>query len=828
MLSVERRKRKDGSIMYQLVPVAPRVERMRKLYRSTTPHICIERYRIVTEFYQEHEELTGILKRARCFHAVCEKIPVRIGEEEVIVGAQSGRYKAAALYPENGLDWLIAEAKSGLITTRPLDPYYFEEEDKEYFLNTIDYWKKNKMNAKFLAYLPEAYEQHKYNCVTMFGFAGSGSGPVGHFCTGYDTAIRKGFAAIKAEADAKISELEAAALPGTTVNQYNFYRAVSIVCDGMILLTKRYAALAREMWENETRPDRKKELALMAETLEHTMEHPARNFIEALQCLYLYQTCLCLDANMHGISFGRVDQYLGDFYDRDVSNGTLTPEYGQELLDLFYLKVAEMNRPWDAEGTKASPGYTSGQLMTLGGQKEDGTDATNAVTYMMLQSSGRLLLHSPPQALRIHPGTPPELWEAAIETTKRAGGVPSFENDSVIIPSLMSRGHTLESARNYCLIGCVEPGGCGNEWPASGGDGADSYWNIVGALFLAINNGHYPWGIFGTGIRWDENTENDHTAPATGYLYDMTDFQQVLDAFKTQVEYFVRWHVTCTNVFEYVAREYLPQPVVSATMKGCMEKGMDVTYGGAEFNSSGIAGVGIGNVGDSLHMIKHLCFDTGKCTTRELYDALKNNWKGYEDLHDYIVHEAPHYGNGIDEVDQWTAWAAQVFADAVNRCSGPRGRFSAGLYPITTNIMYGKLSPATPDGRCDGEPLADGISPVQQMDVNGPTAVLASVSKINQVDYPNGTLLNMKFHPSAVSNAEGIRKLSQLIDTYFELGGMEVQINIVNAETLRDAQANPDSYKDLVIRVAGFSTYFVELHAESQNDIIHRTELQLG
>jgi formate C-acetyltransferase len=227
-------------------------------------------------------------------------------------------------------------------------------------------------------------------------------------------------------------------------------------------------------------------------------------------------------------------------------------------------------------------------------------------------------------------------------------------------------------------------------------------------------------------------------------------------------------------------------------------------------------------------MIKHLVFDTKKCTAQELYDALKNNFVGYEQLHAYIKNDAPHYGNGVEEVDKWTAWAAEVFADAVNSCTGPRGRFSAGLFPITTNIMFGKITPATPDGRLSGEPLADGISPVQQMDTNGPTAVIASVSKINQVKYPNGTLLNMKFHPSSVQNPEGVKKLSELISTYFDLGGMEVQINVVNAATLKDAQSKPNDYKDLVIRVAGFSTYFVELHNEAQNDIIRRTELQIG
>ena len=446
---------------------------------------------------------------------------------------------------------------------------------------------------------------------------------------------------------------------------------------------------------------------------------------------------------------------------------------------------------------------------------EDGTDATNAVTFMMLQSAGRLLLHDPPQALRIHKNTPPELWEAAIETTKRVGGIPTFENDDVIIPALMSRGHSLESARNYTLIGCVEPGGCGNEWPACGGIGVDTYFNLVNTFVLAINDGY--------SVIPGQEPRKERCGLPTGYLYEMESFDQVLDAFKKQTEFFVKWFASCINAFEYVAREVLPQPVVSATMRGCMEKGMDVMYGGAEYNSTGIAGVGIGNVADCLAIIKHLVFDEKICTARELYDALINNWEGYEELRSYIKNKAPHYGNGNPEVDKYAKWAAGVFADAVNSCTGPRGRFSAGLYPVTIHVVFGKMTMATPDGRLAGEPLADGISPVQQMDKNGPTAILVSVSQIDQGQFPNGTLLNMKFHPNCLNGQDGILKLTNLIRTYFDMGGMEVQINVVSAETLRDAQKNPDNYKDLVVRVAGFSAYFIE-HVEAR-DLIRRTEL---
>ncbi|MDR0812687.1 MAG: hypothetical protein LBO63_01600 [Oscillospiraceae bacterium] len=813
--------------MHTFKPVTPRVEKMREKYRETLPELCLARYRLITEFYKENTDIIGILKRAKCFRHICENIPVRIDDDEIIVGAQSGKFKAAALYPENGIEWLISEAKTGLISTRKLDPYIMSDEDRDYFLETADFWTNENMGAKFRAYMPEAYKPYMGNPATFVGFRGSGTGPVGHFCTGYHNAIKKGFAAIKAEADAHVKEYEDAGLPTGTLEKYNFYRSISIVTEGMITLTKRYAALAEELAAAETRPGRKAELEMMADTLNHTMDKPARSFLDAVQCIYMYQTCLCLDSNLHGISFGRIDQYLGDYYTADVESGKLTPEFAQELMDLFYIKVAEMNKPWDAIGTEANPGYTSGQLMTLGGVKADGTDASNPVSYMMLQTCGRLYLHSPPQALRIHKGTPPELWEAAIETTKRCGGVPTFENDDVIIPALMDRGLSLTSARNYCLIGCVEPGGCGDEWPACGGDGNDSYWNIVGAFMLALNNGRNPMS-FGGGPGWDDGPETDCVAPQTGYFYNMKTFDELLAAFKTQVEFFVRWHVVATNLFEYVAREYLPLPVVSATMDGCMESGRDVMYGGARYNSTGISGVGIGNVGDSLQMIKHLVYDTKKCTARELYDAIKHNWAGYEELRDYIKNSAPHYGNGNAEVDKWTAWAAGVFSDAVNSHTGPRGRYSAGLYPVTTNIAFGKMTPATPDGRSAHEPLADGISPVQQMDVNGPTNVLLSVSQINQRNYPNGTLLNMKFHPTSLSGQDSIAKLSDLLQTYFRLGGMEVQINVINSDVMKSAQDKPGEFKNLVVRVAGFSTYFIELHTDAQNDLIRRTELQLG
>jgi formate C-acetyltransferase len=569
-------------------------------------------------------------------------------------------------------------------------------------------------------FMPDYLQKHAMNGVTMYGlFGDSGQqcgSPVGHFCGNFNNLLDNGLGAIRKEALERMKKLEEDGIFGSSIDQYQFYRAVSIVTGAMITLTKRYAKLAEEKAAAERDPDRKKELLDMADTLNWCMENPARGFQDAVQMIYMYQTCMCLDACMHGISFGRLDQYLGRYYDRDLAAGRITQARAQEILDLFYLKVAEMNKIWSYGATKSGPGYTSGQLMTLGGVDKDGKDATNAVTFMMLQSAGRLVLHDPPQALRIHKGTPDKLWEAAIETTKIAGGVPTFESDDVIIPALMSRGLPLESARNYTLIGCVEPSGCGDEWPACGGSGTESYMNLPNAVLLAINDGYYASPFFG-----GKNPPMRGGLP-TGFLYEMETFEEVLEAFKKQTEFFVKLHANCTNAFEYLAKQILPLPVASCTIDGCMEKGADVMWGGARYNSTGISGVGIGNVADSLYMIRHLCFDTKKCTTRQLYDALMNNWAGYEELQRYIKNQAPHYGNGIQEVDGYAGWAAGVFADACNACTGPRGRFSAGLYPVTTNVIFGQMTSATPDGRSAGTPLADGISPVQQMDLNGPTS----------------------------------------------------------------------------------------------------------
>ena len=808
--------------MYQFGPISPRVAANRDRYRNSIPPIDIDRYRIVTDFYKSHRNLTGILKRAYNFKNMCEKMPLRVEDDELIVGTYVGQYHAAAIYPENSVDWLIDVIETYNFRDRHQDPYCMAEEDRQYFLDTIDFWRQECLDAKVEPYLPERYKNElalNECCMSVGSHIG---GPIGHFCANYDRAVKEGFKKTRDIAAQRVEELEAKGIEGDEADSYNFYRAVVIVCDGIILFAKRYSAYCAELAKKCENPTRKAELEQIADNLSNCIENPARNYWEAMQTVWFYQMCIMMDANLHGTSVGRIDQYVGWYLEDELAAGTITREFAQELMDLYVLKVAELNKIGHEHMSMAVPGYTSGQLITVGGTDREGNDATNTATYLLLETGARLLLHDPPMALRTHPNMPYSLWECAIETTKRAGGVPSFYSDPVCVEMLQQKpGHglSLEDANDYTLIGCVEPSGWGNEWSASGTTGGfEAYFNLVNGLHMAINNGVNP-------MPTRDGQPRPQTGPATGYLYEMESMDEVLDALTKQMEYWFHWDETIVNLFENIARKELPQPLVSALMVGCMESGRDAMDGGAKYNGNGLTGVGLGNVIDSLNIIDQLCFKTKKYTTRELYDAYMANWEGYEEMQAYINNEVVRYGNGDSEADKYASWFSHMICSIGNKLNGHRGYFGMGTWPVTMNVLYGYSTWATPDGRNAGKPLADGISALQEMDVNGPTAVLASVATMDHAEYHNGTLLNMKFHPSSVNTDEGVEKLANLIKAYFfEMGGMQIQLNVVSADTMRAAQKDPENYKDLVVRIAGFSAYFVEVYEDAQNDLIRRTE----
>ncbi len=808
--------------MYELKPISERIQHIRELYRTTEPAISISRYKLLTEFYQNNQQLNGVLKRAYVYKYICDNLEIDIHDHEMIVGGHAPTYRGAAMFPENAGDWIKQEFGDGTISTRDIDPYIVDEQDKQYVLDTIDYWCENATSKMVQAYMPPGYMPHADNFVTTYGHMPPCESPVGHFIVGHQKVLDRGLLSIKEEADQRMAEMDERGI-GPDIDKYDFYRGISVTLEGAINLANRYSQLAAEKAAECSDPVRKAELEKISETMAWVPAHPARTFFEAAQCVFFYQMLVTLDAQLHGTSFGRIDQYLGRYYEKDLKDGLITAEEGQEIIDFLILKIAEQNKPWGYMPTRSGPGYTSGQLVTLGGVDSRGEDATNDVTYMVLQASARLVLHSPPLSLRVHEGTPDELWQAAIETTRRCGGVPTFESDAAIIPALQKRGLSIEDARNYGLVGCVEPAGCGMEWPQCGGTGTESYFLIPNALLMAINNGINP-------MRFPGAPEPTQTGLPTGYLYEMESFEEVKQAYRKQVEFFAQWHVDNVSSFQYVMRWNQPVLIASAGIEGCMESGRDVMNRGAKYTNIGIAAIGVGNVADGLAAIKYLCFDTKKVTTREFYDAMMANWQGSEraeEIHAMILNEVPHYGNGDEYVDELGAYGAHVFADAFNGKEAYNGTFHAGAYPVTAHVMFGGMSYAGPDGRYIGDSFSDGISGVQGRDINGPLAVLSSVEHLDSSRFSNGMLLNMKFHPSAVNSEDSKKKLVDVMKTYLvDMKGMEMQLNIVSTETMKAAREKPEEYKDLVVRIAGFSAYFVEISEEAKDDLIARTEME--
>ena len=804
-----------------LTPVSDRVRRLREKYRSTRPAVCTARLQLVTEYYREHLGEPGLILRAGCFKYLCENMPVAVREDEVIVGNVAVPYRGSALYPEGGgIAWLRDEIQSGALFRRTLEPYDISDEDAKTVCECADFWEHNSNAGRVDACCPDGLMDILGNGVLRHRGRGGRmhGGPVGHFCTNYDKMLRRGFADVRREAQERLDALEGNVF-GDDMDKYQFYRAIVTVCTGAITYAERCEKAVRRAADEAVDPARRAELLETAECLGHLFKNPVRSFREAVCALFLYQTLLILDGNLHGMSWGRIDQYLGRYYEADLASGALTPETAQELTDMFFLRVAEMNRVNPERITSSSGGYTSGQMMTLGGVTSQGEDASNAVSLMMLRASARLMLHDPTMTLRVSDKTPDALMTLALECCRHVGGIPFFENASVVSPMLMEEGHDERSARNYCIIGCVEPAGCGDEWPAPGGSGGESYFNLANVLIHAINDGVNPVPIPG-------NAPGKCTGLHTGYLYEMRSYEDVLRAYAAQLDFYVRWQVTMTNMFEYAARDTVPVPIVSAMMDGCMEKGMDCMRGGAKYNSTGVAGVGLGTAADSLNVIRELVFERRECTARELDVAILNDWQGYEGLREKAKNEVSHYGNGDARADEAAQWIARVWCGSLGKYTGPRGGYKAGLWSIARHVADGPVTNATPDGRRRGDVLSDGISPVQGMDKHGPTALLRSVASINHGACRNGTLLNMRFHPSAMKTEEDRRKLAAMLRTYFAMGGMEVQLNIVSTAAMREAKREPERYRDLVVRVAGFSAYFVELHPGLQDEIIRRTELE--
>ncbi len=826
--------------MFEFAPVSDRIRNLRKKRDAFTEggliKINTERTKIYTDYYRDHPNEQPLLKRSGALLSWAQKREINVFDDDIFVGTPGPDERSMSIYVDTSTSWIkgITDEKTFKEAWQSGGAVTMTDEQREILLEAAEVWKDCTISRVFEGVMTEDMWDGFGNGSVIGGlskydkgYMGVGATMQGHYIGNFDKAVKVGFGEVRRQALEKIQEHKGKIF-GDWAKKQVFYNAVVRVCDAAILLSKRYAQACRDKAEGTADAARKAELLQMADSLDWIMENPARTYWEGLQVHIFYELMLATDCQQHGQSMGRVDKHVGHLLEKQLAEKTITQEQAQEYTDAFLLRLCDiivvhggmLNNKHVIELNKAGMNAymsiysgmtaTGGIVLTLSGSKPNGEDDSNAATYCFLQTYGRMNLTDPTVALRVHKNTPPELWRLGIESSKICGGMPQFQNDHVIVPALIKSGFSFEDAYNYGIVGCVEPGGDGNEWSASGNNGSESVWNVVNVLQLVINGGVNP--------------TTGKTALPCKKLYEYDSFEEIKETFEKEMDYCLNWAVSYASMYELAYSQNFPCIVASSMMEGCLESGKDATEGGAKYNRTGLTMCGTANVADGLMAIKKLCFDDKTVTLREMYDALQANWVGYEQLRQTIINEVPHYGNDIEEVDELASWALGLFGTLLQQKEGPRGHYCGGTFTVTAHMYFGAVTGATPDGRKAGEPIADAISSRQGYDKCGPTAYLCSASKLPHLELGNGDALNIRFTPTAVSGAEGAEKLKNLIDTYFKMGGMEVQFNVVGTEKLKEAQQNPLEYKDLVVRIAGFSTYFVTLSKSTQDDFITRTE----
>ncbi len=813
--------------MYTFKPYTERVARLRDAVRDRLMVADSEKARLQLEARKKYFKYPPLLQKPFISLYVLERMPLNLHEDEYFFGSLGTKGWGAA----NGTGWMTVDIENtwpiledGLHHAPEDDPFYSHQRmaiapDELKKLREITK-EKSVLDGGFGApfWVPDGAEK-------LFALQANPSGkkggwpillPPGHLTPGYQNIIRQGYAAIRKQAQDWMDEREGNIM-GDDIGKYMFYKAATVACDGAITLTRRYADLARELAEKASDPAKKAEYLSRADSLDHIATETPRTFWEACQMALIYDVFLKSDNDPGVTSLGRFDQYTWPFLKADLEAGRITLDEAQELVDGFFLKINTFYGGGFGKNARTTGIGVSYQHTTIGGTvPETGECAVNPITYMVLETMARLDLHDPTISMRVTKDTPKKLWDCAMAASARVGGLPLLQNDEVIIPSLQRElGFTLEDARNFAIIGCQEVTGSGNDYPAPNGSAMGHngiFWAI--ALVMAINNGINPIN----GAQCPKNL-------CSGSLTEMESMDDVRAAFEKICRWMLTWSATLNNVTEHEYPRLYVYPNLSISVEGCMEKGKDVSSGGAKYNSYGGTATGLATTADSLTALKYIVFDKKIATREEFLNAILANWEGYEVLRQRVLNEVPHYGNDDPYADVEMKYVMDLYYNITRGFSTCRCKvYKCGTFGASDHVVQGEITWATPDGRKTGDPIADACSPAQGRDTNGPTSVFSSAVNFEHGHYMDGMALNLKIHPSSLQADEGVDKLEDMTKTYFEQGGMEIQYNVVSAETLRKAQANPEEYHNLVVRIAGFSAYFVDMTTEMQNDIISRAE----
>ena len=763
--------------------------------RSVVPAICIERAKIVTESYKQSEGMPYIIRRASALKDLLEQMTIFIDEYELVVGNHGSSSRAALIFPEFGT---FSKEELDLMPVRKVDTLQISEEDKNTLLNDIyPYWETRCTDSYIRDYVDKEIMDVLDSPYRVFNPLSRARSGYGHYLPNIENIIHIGFKGIEEKIQKLIEE------KGSS----DFYEAVLIVCEAVKKFQNRYSKLAYEMAEKEVDENRKQELLLIGDACSRVPYYPAQSFHEALQSYWFTILIDYCGQNGSAISGGRVDQIFYPYYKHDLEENKIDEEDVKELLAAFWVKHSDIIKAGTYSSARNNGGFATTINVVVGGVDKDGNDAVNELSYICLDVEKMIFNSEPNTSIRLSSKNPDAFIRKALNVlVENEGGKLPYFNDDIIIPALLMDGYSLEDARNYAIVGCVEPTGYGNTM----GRTNSCYFNLSKCLELALFDGVCQMS-------------NVQMGPKTGNVF--TCFDDVFTAYKKQVEYFVEMMVKSLNGIEQIHKQYGQHIYCSILLDGCLESGLDCTSGGAKYDFAGVQGVGMVDVADSLTVIKSLVFDKQLFTLEHIKECMRTDYKDNEITRQIVLNKASKYGNDIDEADEMATLVGKHYCDVVRQYKTLNGGlYRPGLFCLSSNTPLGKQVCALPSGRLATVPLADGgVSPKHGMDVLGPTASAKSVSKVDHASASNGVNFNLKFMPTILKTDSDKQKLIDLIRTYFSLDGMHIQFNILSSEKLLEAQKNPEKYRSLVVRVAGYSAFFVELDKEIQDEIISRT-----
>ena len=779
-----------------------RIQALRELSVSTQPHIDMERAKSETETYKKYEGQLSVPElRGQVLYDYFASKTLYIGAGELIVGEKGDSPQASPTFPE-----LCCHTVEDMhvMNDRELINFTVQEEDftvQEEVM--IPYWDKRCIRNKILRQMTPEWKK-AYECGIFTEFMEQ-RGP-GH-TVGSFKIYEKGFLDYKADIQAAIDELDFLN-DKEALDKKNELEGMKIACDAIMVLGERYAAYARELAEKETDEKRKEELLQIAANCDVVPAHRPQTYWQAIQMYWFVHLGVTSELNpWDAYSPGRLDQHLNPFYEKDVEDGILDDEKALELLECLWVKFNNQPAPPKVGITlKESSTYTDFANLNTGGITPDGENGVNNVSYLILDCMDEMRLLQPSSNVQISKKTPQKFLKRACEISRKGWGQPAFYNTDAIIQELMNAGKTLEDARRGGTSGCVETGAFGNEAYILTG-----YFNIPKIFELTLNNGY-------------DKMSDQQLGLELGYATDFKTYEELYDAFKKQMQYFIDIKIKGSNVIEKIYAEEMPVPFLSIITNDCISKGKDYNGGGARYNTKYLQGVGIGTITDCLAAVKYNVFDKKTFTMEELMQALDDNFEGHERILNLVRNKTPKYGNDDDYADDIMKDVFEFYRSQVTgRPNMLGGMYRINMLPTTCHVYFGDVMMASPNGRLAHKPVSEGISPEKGADVNGPTAVVKSCAKMDHLQ-TGGTLLNQKFTPSVVAGEEGLNQMANLIRTYFTMDGHHIQFNVIDKETLIKAQQNPEEYKDLIVRVAGYSDHFRNLSKALQDEIIERTE----